>query len=132
MSMNNLRLFLAILASPVLTLGCATTLPKRTMNYDECESSEVCVVRGLATARVGEHAPIVKLDLADGRCINVSLPRQRWDELRQNGPTETTVEGRVYLEPTGPNGEEEIIEINGRRIGYGLCGRFFVYVPDGQ
>jgi len=89
------------------------------------------VVRGIATARLGEHAPTVQLDLGNGRCINVSLPPRRWEELRQRGPTEMTVRGTVYREPAGGNGEETVLEINGRRIGYGLCGRFFVFVRGG-
>lgn len=77
---------------------------------------------------MGEHAPTVQLDLRNGRCVNVSLPRERWEELRRSGPREMTVVGNVYREPRGVGGEESVLEINGRAIGYGLCGDFFVFV----
>ena len=102
------------------------------MTYERCAASRVCVVRGIATARLAEHAPTAQLDLGNGRCINVSLPPERLEELRRRGPTEMTITGAVYWEPSGSGGEESVLEINGRRIGYGLCGRFFVYVRDGQ
>ncbi|HWL95566.1 MAG TPA: hypothetical protein VNT79_18755 [Phycisphaerae bacterium] len=104
----------------------------RAMTYEGCAASRVCVVHGIATVRLAEHAPTAQLSLGNGRCVNVSLAPQRLEELRRRGPTEMTVTGTVYWEPSTTGGEETVLEINGRRIGYGLCGRFFVYVRDGQ
>lgn len=84
----------------------------------------------MATARLGEHAPTVELKLDSDRCVNVSLPRERLELLRRTGPTEMTVRGNVYREPLPADGEDIFLQVNGRTIGYGLCGDFFVYVRD--
>lgn len=114
-----------------LTSGCMTPQP-RPMDYETCAASSVCVLHGVATARLAEHAPTVQLDLSDGRCVNVSMPRDRLEQLRLSGPRELTVAGNVYQEPSTVDGEEAVLEINGRKIGFGLCGNFFVFVPDGS
>lgn len=72
-----------------------------------------------------------QFDLPDGRCINVSLPPAKLERLRRTGPVEMTVTGEVYWEPSAP-GEEFVLQIDGRTIGFGLCGDFFVFVPDRQ
>jgi hypothetical protein len=41
-----------------------------------------------------------------------------------------SVVGNVYHEPATEGGEETILEVNGRTIGFGLCGRFFLFVSD--
>jgi hypothetical protein len=109
------------------TAGCVTS-SRPSMTYEACAASSECVIRGVATAELGEHGQTVKLQLDDGRCVNVSLPRERWDALRASGPTEMTIMGGVYREPQSQNGEEVVLEINGRTIGFGLCGDFFVFV----
>jgi len=100
------------------------------MDYESCATSKVCTIRGIATAKIGEHAPTVELAVGDGRCINVSLPRNRWQKLKRSGPREMTITGNVYREPSNAGGEESIIVIDGRKIGFGLCGTFFVFVAD--
>jgi hypothetical protein len=70
-----------------------------------------------------------QLDLPDGRCISVSLPERALTELRKTGPKATTVSGRVFGDPS-VNREITSMEIEGRKIGLGLCGNFFVFVPD--
>jgi hypothetical protein len=110
--------------------GCAS-LGSRPMNYETCATSRTCVVRGVAAARLAEHASTAQFNLPDGRCINVSLPRERLELLRRNGPIEMTVTGEVYRDPSVA-GEDAVLQINGRTIGFGLCGDFFVFVPDRQ
>jgi len=128
--MKNIK-YLASISVMLPSWGCLSATPGP-MTYEGCAASKVCVVHGIATARLAEHAPTVQLDLPTGRCINVSMPRQRWEALRNRGPTAITVSGTVYREPSADNGGETVLEINGRRIGYGLCGRFFVFVRDQQ
>jgi hypothetical protein len=99
------------------------------MNYETCANSRTCVVRGIAAARLAEHASTAQFDLPDGRCINVSLPPAKLERLRRNGPIEMTVTGEVYGDPSAA-GEEVVLQIEGRTIGFGLCGDFFVFVPD--
>ena len=101
------------------------------MTYETCATSRSCVVRRIATARPAEHASTAQFNLPDGPCINVSLPRERLERLRQAGPVEMTVTGEVYRDPSAA-GEDVVLEIEGRTIGFGLCGDFFVFVPDSQ
>jgi len=110
-----------------LNLGCANITPAP-MTYQDCAASRVCTVRGIATAKFGEHGPTVELDLGHGRCVNVSLPTPRWEALRRAGPTEMTIVGSVHREPPLVNGQDVVLEIDNRRIGYGLCGNFFLFV----
>lgn len=109
----------------------AASVPRGPMSYETCATSSSCVVRGIATARLAERAPMAQFDLPDGRCINVSLPPRRLAMLRRDGPAEMTVTGEVYREPYSP-GEETVLQIEGRTIGFGRCGAFFVFVPDRQ
>lgn len=124
------RLTILLAATLLGASGCVSA-PPRPMNYETCATSSSCVVHGIATARLAEHAPTAQFDLPDGRCINVSLPPGRLEALRRNGPTEMTVTGAVYREPSAA-GEEVVLQIEGRTIGFGLCGAFFVFVPDRQ
>ena len=119
-----MRFLPALLLIP--STGCVTA--PRPVNYETCATSRVCVIRGIATAKMGEHAPTVQLDLEDGRCINASLPQERLEDLRRSGPREMTIVGNVYREPLTEGGEEAVLQINGRTIGFGLCGDFFVFV----
>ena len=98
------------------------------MEYEECATSHVCTVRGIASYTLAEHAPMARLDIGGGRCINVSFPRLALERLRVDGPTETTVTGTVYSERALLSGGDAVLEISGRRIGLGTCGDFFVYV----
>jgi len=117
----------ALISIPMYSCGLP---PPTTMSREQCESNSVCTLRGLASAEIGEHGQIVRLELDDGSCVNVSLPPAQWAELRRSGATEMTVSGEVFFEPAPGNGEESIIEIDGRRIGFGLCGPLFIFVPE--
>lgn len=72
------------------------------------------------------HAYIGKLSLPDGTCVDVSLPESTSRRLAGQPPHQTTVVGRVlpYIY------EDSIIDykVNGRLIGYGKCGKFFLFV----
>jgi hypothetical protein len=98
------------------------------MNYESCAASRICTVSGTITAEPAAHAVMGRLQLPGGRCVSVSLPREEIVELRRGGPKLMTVTGRVYGEP--PEDQDAILEIQGRRIGLGLCDDFFVFVPD--
>jgi hypothetical protein len=98
------------------------------MNYESCAASRICTLSGTMTAEPAAHAVMGRLQLPEGRCVSVSLPREQIVELRRGGPKLMTVTGRVYGEP--PEDQDTILEIQGRRIGLGLCDDFFVFVPD--
>ena len=99
------------------------------MTYEDCAISHECTVHGTVTARAAEHAWMGQLILPDGRCISVSLPENDLAALRKTGPTEMTVTGRVFGDPSGDR-EVTSMEIDGRKVGLGLCGDFFLFVPD--
>jgi hypothetical protein len=72
------------------------------------------------------HAYIGKLVLSDGKCVDVSLPQSRVRKLLDQPPHKQTVNGRVF--PYVHSGDFDEIRVNGRLIGYGSCGDFYVYV----
>jgi hypothetical protein len=72
------------------------------------------------------HAYIGILKLSDGTCVNVSLPDRQSRRLMNLPAREMTVAGRVWPFVY----EDALIEVrvNGRQIGYGNCGRSYVFV----
>lgn len=124
------KIFLAVALSSAS--GCVSAGPVPPthvpMTYESCATSRICTVRGTVTAEPAAHAVMGRLQLADGRCVSVSLPREQIVNLRRDGPQVMTVTGRVYGEP--PEDQDVILEIQGRNIGLGLCDDFFVFVPD--
>lgn len=129
-SRRMIRFALPALALGVAVAGCAAA-PVKSMTYDECARATRCTLHGTVTARPAEHGWIGSLALADGRCVSISLPDTEMEALRQTGPSEMTVSGRVYGDPSTDR-EVASMEIDGRNIGLGLCGNFFVFVPDRQ
>ena len=72
------------------------------------------------------HAYIGILTLNDGRCINVSLPERQSQRLLNKPEQQTTIVGQVF---SFPHDDDALgVQINGRAIGYGLCGDKFVFV----
>lgn len=118
----------SILTAVFAVAGCASN-SRSSMTYEQCANSRRCTVHGIVTARPAEHEWMGELKLADGRCISVSLPASKLESLRQSGPVEMTVRGQVYGDPSRDR-EVSSMEIAGRKIGLGLCGNFFVFVPD--
>ncbi|MEP3052470.1 MAG: hypothetical protein ABJP48_06945 [Erythrobacter sp.] len=113
---------------PLFASGCTTTQPiLYPMTFEECAEAKFCTVSGNVTARAAEHAWMGELELPDGRCVSVSLPRAELADLRENGPRRMTVQGQVFGDPSGSI-EFVTLEIEGRKIGLGLCGDFFVFV----
>ncbi len=72
------------------------------------------------------HGFIGRLTLDEGGCVNVSLPVQASRALLNHAPTTMTVRGKVFPYVHDDNLLE--LQINGRSVGYGLCGDFFVFV----
>jgi len=97
------------------------------MTYEECSRARSCTIRGLASARVAEHAWVAEVELSDGKCVRVSLPEEQLARLRAGGPRIMTVSGRVFGDPPR-DVEVAYVEVEGRRIGLGTCGDFFVFV----
>lgn len=99
------------------------------MTFEECSSAKICTVKGIASAKLAEHAWMARVEMPDGRCIGVSLPEAQLIQLRKHGPSEMSVTGRVYGDPSVDT-EIASMKVEGRVVGLGLCGDFFVFVPD--
>lgn len=128
--MKNYRLPLFGLTVAGLTMPTGCTHAKQSpMSYKTCAAAKVCTVRGVASAKSAEHAWMARLELPDGQCISVSLPDTELNRLRQDGPKEMSITGRVYGDPSAST-EIAFMKVEGRKIGLGLCGDFFVFVRD--
>ena len=115
---------LAVLALAALP-GCET-VPHDPMSYETCATARNCTIRGRMSAQSVGQALMGKLDLPDGRCVSVSLPGDFLARLEASGPVEVTVRGRVYEKPA----DVQSMTVEGRTIGLGLCGDFFLFVYD--
>ena len=113
-----------LLALPMLP-GCETT-PDPPMSYETCRSARLCTVRGTLSQQSVGQALMGRLDLADGRCVSVSLPGEMLVRLEAAGPTEVTVRGRVH--EVAP--DTATMTVEGRTIGVGQCGDFILFVYD--
>jgi hypothetical protein len=113
-----LALGLALASVPIG--GCETV--HEPMTYERCRGANLCTMRGRMSPVQTPQAWMGQLDLADGRCVAVSLPAQMLSELQQQGPTEVTVRGRVF--DVAANSQAMTVE--GRPVGLGLCGGDFV------
>jgi hypothetical protein len=96
------------------------------MTYERCSTADLCTLRGHMTPVLAGQAWMGKLDLADGRCVSVSLPAQMLRELQQSGGNDVTVRGRVRRVPANT----EAMTVEGRTIGLGACGDFILFVYD--
>lgn len=97
------------------------------MTFDECSVAEdVCVIAGLLSMSSDGHGFIGELRFPDGRCVNVSLPISQSRKLMGQVPVAMSVRGVVLGFPFGENLSH--FEVNGRRVGFGTCGNFFVFV----
>ena len=111
----------------LLLLGGCVTPSQRSMTFDECSVAEdVCAISGLLSMSSDGHGFIAELRLADGRCVNVSLPISLSRKLLRQAPRAMSVHGAVLGYPIGEDVSH--FEVNGRRIGFGECGNFFVFV----
>jgi hypothetical protein len=117
-------LFTAVGAT--LSFGCTTVAPSP-MAQEQCERARFCTVQGVASAKRVERVWMAEVALNDGKCVRVSLPEVEIARLRGDGPKPMTLSGRVYGDP--PRTDEVVtFEVNGRKIGLGTCGDFFVFI----
>ena len=117
----------AVLALAVPALMGCETLPHDPMSYETCATARNCTIRGVMSLQIAGQAQMGKLDLPDGRCVSVSLPGDFLARLEASGPVEVTVRGRVYNMPAS---EIVSMTVEGRTIGLGSCGNFFLFVYD--
>lgn len=118
-----------LMIGPILGLSlvsCASVPELEVMTAEQCARAEICKVRGLLEMSNDGHVYIGKLHLDDGTCVNVSLPERESRRLSGQPAQMRMITGSVF-----PYVQEDTFmeyRVNGRQIGYGLCGSYFVFV----
>jgi len=111
------------------TAACTTADEKPSgplMSYGECEQAKYCRAEGVLSVREVDHVKMGRLDLTDGKCLNVSLAKGEIRRLQRNGPQQRIIEGRVF--PGSRDVNLTSLIVNGREIGVSQCGNFYVFV----
>ena len=101
------------------------------MSKDECRSASYCTLIGTLTRSSDGHAWIGRLTLDSGECVNVSIPDAEMIELGESGVSDAMVAGAVVFYPTS-NTDDLVTSFtaNGRKVGVGNCGDFFIFVES--
>jgi hypothetical protein len=111
----------------LLPVACAATSPPIVAKGTaDCEAASACEVRGLLEMGNDGHGYIGTVRLDDGSCINVSLPERQSRSIQGQPPRRMSLIGKVVPFPYG----EDVLsfKVNGRKVGYGRCGSYFVFV----
>lgn len=99
------------------------------MSVESCRKAKQCVLWGvLRIVDVGD-TKMGKLEIGHDQCVSVSLPSDMIESAEKQGPHETTLKGTILPVPTDI--EVATISVNGRKIGLGQCGSFYLFV-EGQ
>lgn len=96
---------------------------------DRCRRSAVCTLDGELSDPAAPHGEggIARIVLADGSCVNVSLPDVLSQRLDRRGPFAARLRGRTFRYPHLSGWF--IYSAQGRLISDGPCGDWYVYVP---
>jgi hypothetical protein len=78
----------------------------------------------LSVVEIGD-TQMGKLDM-DHECVSVSLPSKMIESAEKQGRHQATVQGTMFPVPTDI--EVATISVNGRTIGLGQCGNFYLFV----
>jgi len=95
-----------------------------------CEAQRVCRLAGETSIVEAYHVQMAKIDLGESGCILASLSSPMMRKLK-SGEKYLSVEGRIYYPPKTVEGSGEwvgSVEIGGRRVGWGLCRDYILYV----
>lgn len=114
-------------ASFVGILAACTHASGSAEQKKECLSGDPCKVSGLLTMSTDGHGYIGKLDVGNGKCLNVSLPDATSRKTIYKPARSVTLRGRWL-----PYVKQENIQarVNGRTVGEGLCGDHYLFVKD--
>lgn len=117
----------SIAATAIALVSCKTTPQQPPMTAAECQAASRCVAEGMLEMSTDGHAYIGILRMADGACINVSLPERESEKLFGKKPVQRMVAGGVFPFPFS---DEEMFswKVNGRKIGFGTCGAHYIFV----
>ena len=113
----------------MVILSCKAFGADKFMTAAQCNSAHNCLLRGTFEMDSDGHAFIGRLTLKDGQCVNVSLPEAESQSLLGHPPKYRKFSGEVWPYPHG----DDVLSFlaNGRKVGYGKCGDFFVFVRKG-
>ena len=113
--------------------GCAANnnAIKKPSDFPGCGHLAQCSASGLFSIVDVDHVMMGKIELADGKCVNVSLPDTlRIEILRdQREYVGKYLEFAGILRPT-PGGEEntQSIKVEGRSIGWHQCADSYIFM----
>lgn len=112
----------------MVTAGCSRHLSENfeSMTYDQCKHSEYCSVAGIVSIKEVDHVKMARLELADGKCVNISLPRSHIKKLERSQEVYRGYYGQVF--PGSRDSTFVSLKVNGRKIGVSQCGNFYVFV----
>jgi hypothetical protein len=111
----------------VLLADCtAVPAPHLAKSAADCNEAHACEVRGLLTMSSDGHGFIGIVRLDDGSCINVSIPDSRSRSLLGKPAQAVDLVGTVMPFPYGA--DILYFTVNGRKVGFGLCTDYYVFV----
>jgi hypothetical protein len=85
-----------------------------------------CVLKGMLRVVELGDAKMGKLEIGNNQCVSVSLPQSRIEAAEKQGPHQATLQGTIF--PVPRDVEVATIAVNGRKIGRGQCGSFYLFV----
>jgi hypothetical protein len=112
----------------LLLTSCASNLDDQ-IPSERCKQSKTCSISGMLTIK-GDRGFIGELQVEKGKCVNISLPDDVSKKLIDKDPVKITVKGLVS--PYPPYYEISKFLINGRKVGFGWCDDFYIFVKDGD
>jgi hypothetical protein len=118
---------LLVFAAVVLASCQTATQQQQPMSAAECALAKWCVAEGQLRMSTDGHGYIGILLLADGSCINVSLPERESKKQLGKPPVHQAIAGAVFPFPFA---DDEMLgwKVNGRKVGFGTCGPNYVFV----
>ena len=101
------------------------------LSKEECREASTCELVGRLTRSSDGHAWIGRLTLDSGECVNVSTPDDLMEQLGDTGEVNARLVGSSIRYPDFASGPVITrFVINGREIGIGRCGDFFVFIEN--
>ena len=122
--MNRKYVWIFQVAAACTTTSCVHAEALHGIKMVQCAISGLCKASGMLEMSSDGHGFIGVLRFPDGTCINVSLPDKESEALLGKSQSFRTVIG-VY-KTFNYNGQE-IMRINGRRVGIGNCNTRYLF-----
>lgn len=118
-----------------IATGCATAArPPACVSAEQFIQCKECTASGMLDMSSDGHGFIGRLTLDNGDCLNVSLSTSRSRSLLGRPAQHVTVSGQVlpYPEISLSSQDSEYLalsySVQGRKVGRGRCGEYFLFV----